>query len=72
MLPLNKIRALLVEHEIRVKDIARAARVSPTTVSIVLTGRGRSRHIQAVVAGMLGAQYETLWGREESPKKKAA
>jgi len=71
MLPLNKIRGLLKEREIKGTEIARAARVSPITVSVVLTGKGRSRNVQAVIAGMLGKTYEAVWGREKASRKAA-
>lgn len=69
MLPLRKIRALLVEHEIRVKEVARRAKVSPVTVSIVLTGKGKSSRIQHVIANAVGMPYEALW---EEPEERVA
>lgn len=71
MLPLRKIRALLVEHEIRVKEIARRANVSPVTVSIILTGKGKSKNIQRTISTALRVSYEVLWGDEETQDKVA-
>lgn len=67
MLPLLKIKALLIENDIKIKDVAKKAGVSPTTVSIVLTGKGKSRPVQKIIANMVHRPYEALW-REEFKK----
>lgn len=67
---LRKIKSLMVLKGIRTVDVARKANRSRVTVSIVLTGKGVSRHIQQTVADMLGLPYDALWGRKT--KKRAA
>lgn len=42
-------------------DIAKELHVSPTTVYVVLTGKGTSRRIQRAVATALGVAVEDLW-----------
>lgn len=60
---LRKIKALLIERDIKIKDIAALAGKSPTTVSIVLTGKGKSKLIQETISCALNLPYEQLWGR---------
>jgi lambda repressor-like predicted transcriptional regulator len=59
----NQIKARLIERGIKIKDIACKAKVSPTTVSIVLTGKGKSRHIQTVIAKAIKRPYGQVWGK---------
>lgn len=61
---IRKIRALMVLKGIKVIDIAKMANVSPTTVSVVLTGKGTSRNIKQTIANALGRPYEKLWGKK--------
>lgn len=54
----------MVLKGIKVIDIAKMANVSPTTVSVVLTGKGTSRNIKQTIANALGRPYEKLWGKK--------
>jgi hypothetical protein len=65
---LRRIRCLLYLKNIKVKQVAEWAGVSPTTASVVLTGRGKSKPIQAAVAELLGKPYEKVWGRSTARK----
>ena len=60
------IRALLAARGIRISDIARELNVSLPTVSLVISGRNRSRRVEKTVAERLGMKYEELW---PEPKK---
>ncbi len=60
-LHLKKIKAMLIERDIKINDIANLAGVSPTTVSVVITGKGKSIPIQKTIAEVLNVPYETLW-----------
>lgn len=60
---LLKIKAMLVERGIKITDIAKKAGVSRITVSVVITGKGKSRHIQQTIADVLGKPYKKLWGK---------
>lgn len=68
---LRKIRALLYENGILLKDVAARAQRRPSTVRVVMAGKGTSRHIQGVIARMLKMPYEKLWGSESSHKRAA-
>lgn len=65
---LRKVKALLIENDIKLIDVAREARVNRVTVSIVLTGKGKSRRVQGVIAKMVHRPYEALWGEPEFKK----
>jgi lambda repressor-like predicted transcriptional regulator len=58
---LRKIRALLYEKGISQKEVARITGRRPSTVRVVLSGRGTSRPIQETVAELLNIPYEELW-----------
>lgn len=58
---LRKIRGLLYEQGISLKDVARHAGRSHATVRVVLSGHGTSHHIRKVVARLLGIPYKKLW-----------
>jgi transcriptional regulator with XRE-family HTH domain len=64
----RKVKSLMVLHDIKGVEIARKLNRSPKTVSIVLTGRGRSKYIEQAVADALGMPHEKLF----PPHKKAA
>ncbi len=63
---LLKIKALLIENGIKVKDIAKKAHVSPVTVSIVLTGKGKSKNIQKTIARAIGMKYSDVWNNRKA------
>jgi len=58
-----EIKAQLVRNGIKIKDVAAEANVAPVTVSVVLNGHGKSRHIQETIARMLHKPYKKLWGK---------
>jgi lambda repressor-like predicted transcriptional regulator len=60
-MPLRKIRGLLYEQGISLKEIALRAGRSHATVRVVMSGHGTSRHIQEVVSKILGIPYKQLW-----------
>ena len=62
----NQIKARLIERGIKILDIANRARVSPTTVSVVLTGKGKSRHIQMVIARAIDMKYSDVWPQDKA------
>ena len=62
----NQIKAALIERGIKILDIANRARVSPTTVSVVLTGKGKSRHIQMVIATAIDMKYSDVWPQDKA------
>lgn len=57
----RKVKSLMVLKGIKMVDIARQIGVSRVTVSIVITGKGKSRRIQQAIAVALGEKYERLW-----------
>lgn len=57
----RKVKALMVLNGIKGVDIARKLKVSPVTVYIVISGRGKSRRIQRAIAEALGTTVEELW-----------
>lgn len=68
MLAPNQIRARLLEQDIKVMDVARRFRVSPTTVSVIINGWGKSKRIQEWIAEQLGMAYAAVWGRNNHRK----
>lgn len=60
----RKVKSLMVLKGIKNVDIARKLGLSPVTVSIVLTGRRKSRRIQKAIAEALGVNYEKLWHKK--------
>ncbi len=64
------IKSRLVKKGIKIKDIAAMAGVSPTTVSVVLTGRWPSKNVQETIAKALGVKFSDLW--PDIKRKKAA
>ncbi|WKZ32959.1 MAG: transcriptional regulator [Thermodesulfobacteriota bacterium] len=57
----RKVKALMVLNNIKGVDIAKKLGVSPTTVYVVLSGKGKSRRIQKAVAEALDMTVEDLW-----------
>jgi len=51
----------MVLNGIKGVDIAKTLHISPTTVYVVLSGKGKSRRIQKAVADALGMSIEDLW-----------
>lgn len=57
----RKVKALMVLNGIKGVDIAKKLKVSPVTVYIVISGKGKSRRIQKAIADALGMSFEDLW-----------
>lgn len=57
----RKVKALMVLNGIKGVGIAKKLGVSPTTVYVVLSGKGKSRRIQKAVAEALDMTVEDLW-----------
>lgn len=62
----RKVKSLMVLKGIKSIDIARQLGVSRVTVSIVLTGKGKSQRIQKAIADALCMQYEKLWSNSSN------
>lgn len=60
--PAKKIKILLLEHDIRQVDIARALGVSRVAICNVISGKRRSRKIEAYIARKLGVSWWHLFG----------
>lgn len=59
----NKIKALLVEHKVKQKEIARELGVTRGAVSAAISGnpKYRSRRVHEAVARCIGRSIEELW-----------
>ena len=57
----RKVKSLMALKGIKGVDIARQLGVSRVTVSIVITGKGKSMRIQRAIAAALNKKYEELW-----------
>lgn len=67
----NEIKAQLVLNGIKLKDIAESLGVSRPCVSIIISGRERSRRVEQAIADRLGLPYEALWGEPHKGKRAA-
>lgn len=65
---IRKIKAMLVEHGIKHKDIACALGVTRACVSIVLNGHQNSKRVKQAIADVLHLKVADLWPdkKEES------
>jgi transcriptional regulator with XRE-family HTH domain len=61
----RSIKALLVEAGIKQVDLARQLGVDPSAVSVILSGRKRSRRIRLAIARALRYDVRDLWPDEE-------
>ena len=61
----RKVKSLMVLKGIKSIDIARKLGVSHITVSIILTGKGKSRRIQKAIADALEKNMRTSGRRME-------
>lgn len=57
----RKVKGLMAFKGLKGVDIAKRLHVSPTTVYIVISGRGKSRRIQQYLASQLGMSVAELW-----------
>lgn len=63
----NKVKSLLVGAGVKQKDIASRLKVSPSTVSLIVSGKKMSARVRRAVARALGVKVSDLW-----PAKKEA
>lgn len=59
----QKIRAILVEKEVKQADIARDLAVTRGAVSRVISGHFPSRRIREALAEKAGVPFDKMWGR---------
>lgn len=64
----RKIKALMILKGVKSIDIARKLGVSHVTVSVVLTGKGKSRRIQQAIADALGVSFHDIWSKKNNKK----
>lgn len=57
----RQIKALLILNDISSASIARKMHVTPTWVSLVLTGRKKSKRIRKAIADAVGKTVDELW-----------
>ena len=57
----RKVKGFMAFKGLKGVDIAKKLHVSPTTVYIVISGRGKSRRIQRYIASELGMSVAELW-----------
>lgn len=57
----HKVKAMMALRGIKGVDIARTLHLSPVTVSIIVTGRGKSRRVQQAIAAALKMSVAELW-----------
>ena len=57
----RELKALWILRGIKQADIASRLSVSRAAISIVVSGKGRSRRIQAAIAAELGKNVSALW-----------
>lgn len=57
----NDIKSLIYKKGANLSDVARAAGVSPSTVSRVIKGHVKSRDIATVISNFLGKPVDALW-----------
>ena len=57
----RKVKSLMALKGIKGVDVAAQLGVSRVTVSIVITGKGKSKRIQQAIADILGVSYGKLW-----------
>lgn len=66
----NKVKAQMVLKGVTQREICRTLHVTPATVSLIVSGKKKSRRVRKAIAKALGARYEELW--HEPEHKKAA
>ncbi|MDQ7799526.1 MAG: helix-turn-helix domain-containing protein [Candidatus Edwardsbacteria bacterium] len=62
----RKIKSMMVLKGIKNTDVAARAGVADVTVSVVLTGRRRSKNIETAIADLLGCTRDQLWPPRKS------
>jgi DNA-binding Xre family transcriptional regulator len=65
----RKVKSLMVLKGIKGTDIARQLGLSRVTVSVVITGKGKSRRIQQAIADTLGVSFDDLWSEKNKKRK---
>lgn len=64
----EKIKAQMVLKGVSQREICRTLHVAPATVSLIVSGKKKSRRIRRAIAKALGASYESLWNEPELKK----
>lgn len=64
----NKVKSMMVLKGVSQRDICRDLHVAPATVSLIVSGKKKSRRIRRAIAAALGASYESLWHEPEFKK----
>jgi len=59
----QKIRALMIENDVRQTDVANHLGLSRATVCSVISGRSTSRRVSTEIARRLNMPIEKLWPR---------
>lgn len=57
----RKVKALMILQGVRPIDIARKLHLSPITIYIVMSGRGKSARVQRAIATALKMSVTELW-----------
>ncbi len=65
----RKVKSLMVLKGIKGTDSARQLGLSRVTVSVVITGKGKSRRIQQAIADTLGVSFDELWSEKNKKRK---
>lgn len=66
----REIKAALILHGIKLKDIGARAGVSGEAVSLVISGKGRrykGYRVRTIIAEALGVPVEDIWPGEPAP-----
>lgn len=66
----NKVKSMMVLKGVSQREICRALHVTPATVSLIVSGKKKSRRVRRAIAKALGVPYNDLW--HEPEYKKAA
>jgi len=64
----NKVKAQMVLKGVSQREICSALHVAPATVSLIVSGKKKSRRIRRAIAKALGASYASLWNEPEFKK----
>lgn len=66
----NKVKSMMVLKGVSQREICRSLHVTPATVSLIVSGKKKSRRVRKAIAKALGVAYNDLW--HEPEYKKAA
>lgn len=68
----NRVKALMVLKGIKQADICVLLGVRASSVSLIVSGKKRSRRIRTAIAQALGVRVEELWPDKSNAPKRAA